>query len=328
MIVRHSYISVNSKRFRGISFGIAKQTAFGTALAHIKYIQHRPGPDREEGGRDFFNQESDQIDGKDVREALRALKTRGVVIHKLTLAPDVIPKDPREFTREVMQGLNEAKGTDLKWFAVEHRNTDHHHVHVVVLGKDANGKMVRFSKDDYKTMKEHGDRWLDRNHPIERRQKEFERNYSGRNLERRELALWRKIERKELAFERNKDSQRGSQNLNQSRWIPDAQIRAMANPAFGLFMSAAGIARTLVSWIDLKDRRDPLKESKKELEERRDEIKDILSKPSGTESQSTHKELLEKIEKAIERLEQPEEERRKRPSREDRDRDLDIQGGR
>jgi hypothetical protein len=90
-----------------------------------------------------------------------------VIVHKITLAPEINPADKKAFTREVMHRLGSEKGLDLQWMAVEHNNTDHHHIHVVVLGKDQNGKDVRFDKKDYDRIKEYGDRFLERCHPLE-----------------------------------------------------------------------------------------------------------------------------------------------------------------
>ena len=89
------------------------------------------------------------------------------MVHKLTLAPEIDPQDKRQYTREVMQQLAAEKGQDLKWMAVEHNNTAHHHIHVVILGKDKNGKNVRIDKDDYSKLREWGDRYLERVQPFE-----------------------------------------------------------------------------------------------------------------------------------------------------------------
>ena len=53
MIVRHSYIS--AKRQPRIAGKTGNVIALGKALAHLKYIQHRPGEDREKGGRELFD---------------------------------------------------------------------------------------------------------------------------------------------------------------------------------------------------------------------------------------------------------------------------------
>jgi hypothetical protein len=51
---------------------------------------------------------------------------------------------------------------------VIHENTDHHHVHVVVLGRDADDRLVRIDKMDHMRMRAYGDRFLEREHQMER----------------------------------------------------------------------------------------------------------------------------------------------------------------
>lgn len=167
IVVRHSYISPRGKIKKAGSMRAARKMAIGTALGHVKYIQHRPGEDREKGGRELFNDQGDKVDGKALRQAIKEHDGTGVVIHKLMLSPEINPADPKEFTREVMKQLGDEKGLDLRWWGTAHRNTDHHHIHVVVLAKDKNGREVRFSKRDYELMKEYGDRYLERHHPRE-----------------------------------------------------------------------------------------------------------------------------------------------------------------
>lgn len=162
MIVRHSYISVKAKQRSGVSLKAARGLAIGTALGHVNYIQHRPGKDLEKGGRDVFTDAEDSVDAKELRDIIREYEGRGVVVHKLTLSPEVSPNDPKEYTREVMYQLGSEKGLDLQWWAVTHDNTDNRHVHVVVLPKDKEGRLVRFDKDDYNKLKEFGDRYLER----------------------------------------------------------------------------------------------------------------------------------------------------------------------
>ena len=120
MIVRHSYISVKAKQRGGARLKTARSLAIGAALGHVKYIQHRPGKDLEEGGRDVFTDTEDSADAKEMRTKIREYAGRGVVIHKLTLSPEVSPNDPKEFTREVMHQLGSEKGLDLEWWAVTH----------------------------------------------------------------------------------------------------------------------------------------------------------------------------------------------------------------
>ncbi len=167
-------------------------TAIGKTLGHVKYIQHRPGEDREPGGREMFNDQEDRLDPKAMRKAIRELGDAKVIAHKLTLAPEVSPEDKKAYTREVMKNLSREKGSDLEWFAVAHDNTDHHHIHVVVLGKDRNGIEVNISLRDIEKTKEFGDRYLERCHP-----REFERARELREEKERERLDLRQQEKDE-----------------------------------------------------------------------------------------------------------------------------------
>jgi len=195
-VVIHGYISAKEKRSR-VKGRAAKVVAVGRALAHVKYIQHRPGEDREADGRKFFDETEDNLDGRALRQAIKELEDSNVVIHKLTLAPEIDPQDKRAFTREIMQQLAAEKGQDLKWMAVEHNNTAHHHIHVVILGKTKNGKDVRFEKDDYSKLREWGDRYLERVQPFE-----LEKARDDRTRKERERVVTRTKQREAQRHER------------------------------------------------------------------------------------------------------------------------------
>ena len=182
-VVRQSYIAGRGSGGKGV----------GKALAHMKYIQHRPGPDREEGGRELFGDLEDRVDASEVRKEIRQIGNQKVVVHKLMLAPEINPVDKKAFTREVLGELGRAKGLDLKWYGVEHNNTDHHHIHVVIFGKDRHGTDVKIDKKDLDKVRELGDRYLEREHPREleqareerqRRQKEKQLEYERQRQER------------------------------------------------------------------------------------------------------------------------------------------------
>lgn len=165
-VVIHGYISARDKKSR-VPGRSPKAVAVGRAIAHVKYIQHRPGDDKPPDGRTFFDETEENLDGRSLRKAIKELEDSKVVAHKLTLSPEVEPLDKKEYTREIMQQLAAEKGQELKWMAVEHNNTAHHHIHVVILGKDKNGKGVRIDKEDYPKLREWGDRHLERTRPIE-----------------------------------------------------------------------------------------------------------------------------------------------------------------
>jgi len=148
----------------------------GKARAHINYIQYREGEDRGKGPREFFNGERDDILGREVKERLLEQERNGVTMHKIILSPGVPGADVQDYTREMMERLEQEKGQRLDWYAVEHQNTEHPHAHVVIMGKDLEGGRVRLDLDDMKDLRGWGDRYLEREHTLDR--------YLDREMER------------------------------------------------------------------------------------------------------------------------------------------------
>ncbi len=81
--------------------------------------------------------------------------------HRLMLSPPAgrHPDDLRALTRHVMGELERDKGQTLHWVAVEHRNTAHPHVHVLLCGggeRDGAVREVRLDRRDHTQIKEDG----------------------------------------------------------------------------------------------------------------------------------------------------------------------------
>jgi len=115
----------------------------GRATAHLRYIQ-RDGTSRDgERGR-LYSATQDRTDGdafldrKDDRHQFRVI---------------VSPEDGMGlgdlsgFTRDLMSRLEEDLGTKLDWVAVNHFNTGHPHVHVIVNGRDELGEDLVINGD-------------------------------------------------------------------------------------------------------------------------------------------------------------------------------------
>jgi len=116
----------------------------GRATAHLRYIQ-RDGTSRDgERGR-LYSATQDRIDGdafldrgKDDRHQFRVI---------------ISPEDGAElgdlsgFTRDLMTKLEGDLGTKLDWVAVNHFNTGHPHVHVIINGQDELGEDLVINGD-------------------------------------------------------------------------------------------------------------------------------------------------------------------------------------
>jgi len=134
---------------------------------YSKYLKYREGDDKEKGGRTFFDAEKDQTD-KDLREEVKGLKSRGAAAHELILSPGINEVDPMAYTRELMEKLERSKGQELNWVAVAHSNTDHNHIHVLISGETKDRKPVLLRKHDHANLREWGDKYIEREHYLER----------------------------------------------------------------------------------------------------------------------------------------------------------------
>jgi type IV secretory pathway VirD2 relaxase len=67
---------------------------------------------------------------------------------KLIISPEFGDfTDLRRLTGDLMERMGKDLGTDLEWVAVEHHNTEHPHVHVVVRGLRTDGTSLRMSRE-------------------------------------------------------------------------------------------------------------------------------------------------------------------------------------
>src|SRR5216683_1202347 len=116
----------------------------GRAAAHLRYIQ-RDGTSRDgERGR-LYSATQDRTDGdafldrgKDDRHQFRVI-----------VSPEdgMGLSDLSGFTRDLMSKLEGDLGTKLDWVAVNHFNTGHPHVHVIINGRDELGEDLVINGD-------------------------------------------------------------------------------------------------------------------------------------------------------------------------------------
>ena len=105
----------------------------GRARAHLNYIQ-RDGTSREGQRGQLYGPEVDRADGDAFLE--RGHDDR----HQFRFI--VSPEDAEQmqdmsaFTRDLMKQMETDLGTKLDWVAVNHFNTGHPHVHIVINGRD------------------------------------------------------------------------------------------------------------------------------------------------------------------------------------------------
>ena len=74
---------------------------------------------------------------------------------KLIISPESQKIDLKLLSEAFIRHLEKSTGYEFYWLGTIHTDTEHHHVHLAINGKDKNGKKVRFPKDMIKnTMRE------------------------------------------------------------------------------------------------------------------------------------------------------------------------------
>ena len=115
-----------------------------------QYYGHRPDAEGSRRYRMGFDGDRDEI-GKD--EAYRhAERGEGDYAYRIVLSPgeDLSGEELKDWTRDVMQGLEEAGGSWMGFVHDDH--TDNAHAHVIAFTRE------RLVRDDFAEMREEGDR--------------------------------------------------------------------------------------------------------------------------------------------------------------------------
>jgi hypothetical protein len=117
--------------------------------ASAQYYGHRPDSDGVRQYRSGFDGERDEI-GKD--EAYRhAEQGEGDYAYRIVLSPgnDLADGELKDWTRDVMQGIEEAGGSWIGFVHDDH--TENAHAHVIAFTRE------KLEREDFREMREEGD---------------------------------------------------------------------------------------------------------------------------------------------------------------------------
>ena len=133
VVVKARVVRHQGKRFR--SAPMAK---------HLGYLQ-RDGVGQDGRDADLFGSERDDLD----RGGFAARCEDDRHHFRFIISPEDAGdlEDLRAFTRDLMARAERDLGTTLDWVAVDHWNTDNPHVHILVRGKDDDGRDLVISRD-------------------------------------------------------------------------------------------------------------------------------------------------------------------------------------
>jgi hypothetical protein len=125
--------------------------AIGAAKAHVRYMAHRPDPWGNVPYRELWSAD-ERLDKRGAYDALDRAVAGGSYVYRLVLSPDPREQDAsqeldlRAWSEAAMDAAAAAH-PGLYWFAVEHQDPDHRHVHVVALSQQ------RLDVDDFRSMR-------------------------------------------------------------------------------------------------------------------------------------------------------------------------------
>jgi len=111
---------------------------------HLRYLR-REGVTKDGEKAKLFGPEQDEVDPKTFAE--RCADDRHHF--RFIVSPDdaVEIQDLKRFTRDLMMQAEHDLGTRLDWAAVDHWNTEHPHIHVIVRGKTQDGEDLVIARD-------------------------------------------------------------------------------------------------------------------------------------------------------------------------------------
>jgi len=123
-----------------------KNKTGGLWRSHGRYLARESAALEKDAKTVGFDRESD---GVDIARRLQSWQIEGDrQLWKLILSPEFGDWiDLHRLTRDLIEQMKKDLGTDLKWAAVEHHNTEHPHVHVVIRGVRDGGEDLRLTRE-------------------------------------------------------------------------------------------------------------------------------------------------------------------------------------
>jgi type IV secretory pathway VirD2 relaxase len=116
----------------------------GALRAHIAYLK-RDGVTRDDSLGKLFEATGEEADGQAFAERCKDDRHH----FRFIVSPDDAGElsSLRTFTRELMEQASRDLGTRLDWVAIDHWNTEHAHVHILVRGRTDDGNDLVINRD-------------------------------------------------------------------------------------------------------------------------------------------------------------------------------------
>jgi hypothetical protein len=211
-----------------------KNKVRGQWKAHGRYLARESATFESDAGPVGFSRESD---GVDIAGRLQSWQAAGdQQFWKLIVSPEFGDRvDLARLTRGVIKQIEKDLGTDLEWVAVEHHNTEHPHVHVVIRGVRDSGDVLRLSRE----FVQQGIRGIAAD--LCTRQLGYRTELDGAEAERREVTEKRltSIDRRLLKDAEESSLDLGSQSFTVSRYRRRVAWAKWRSPESGMMLHAS-----------------------------------------------------------------------------------------
>jgi type IV secretory pathway VirD2 relaxase len=121
-----------------------KRGDLGAARAHLRYIQ-RDGVTPEGEPGQLYGRDTDDANGTAFLDSCEGDRHQ----FRFVISPEdgADLADLKPFVRDLMQRMEDDLGTKLDWVAVDHFNTGRPHTHIVLRGRDEQGKDLIVARD-------------------------------------------------------------------------------------------------------------------------------------------------------------------------------------
>jgi type IV secretory pathway VirD2 relaxase len=248
-VIKASYV----RNYRG------RQFRTGLMQAHARYLE-RDGHDGDH--KEFgFDATSDRVD---IALTARNWALAKDKIHwRLILSPEDHERvNLPEHTRAVMAQMEQDLGTELRWVAIQHKNTPHQHVHIFLRGvrleeRDENGKCKPLTMEPEYVSR--GIREISEKLIEKELGPRSEREYLEVRSHGIEAVRWTEIDR---AIERK--LKYGTADYSHANWITSERAKTRVNQEIErlAFLEGMGLAqrRAHLQWELRPDWKDSLRE--------------------------------------------------------------------
>jgi type IV secretory pathway VirD2 relaxase len=136
-------------RRSAVKASYSRNDGSGRWSAHARYLT-REGAQRQQARGIGFKTTAESLD---VVATVRGWEKSGdELMWRLIVSPeDASRLDLQEHARDLLASMEADLGTRLEWIGIDHNNTDHPHVHLLIRGLDENGRRLEIAPEYVKT---------------------------------------------------------------------------------------------------------------------------------------------------------------------------------